>query len=104
MIMSKVKKVDLDTVELAQLIKNLRTFSNDLKKLPKEITKESADIGLEYLQDLYSNTYTDQTIDLSDLKCEVVETSKGHSIVASSAEILYAEFGTGEKVLIMVIH
>lgn len=95
--MSRVRKVNLDTTELSRLINNLRSFSNDLKRLPSDISKEVADIGLEYLENLYSNTQTDQTIDLSDLRCEVVETSQGHSIVASSAEILYAEFGTGEE-------
>ena len=95
--MSKIKKVNLDTVEIATLIKSLRTFSTNVQKLPKEITKEVADTGLEYLQDLYGRTYYDETIDMSDLRCEVIETANGHSIVASSKEILYAEFGTGEE-------
>lgn len=97
MIMKKTKKVNLDVNELNSLIKSLRTFSNDLERLPNKITKEVADKGLDYLEDLYSNTYVDETIDLSDLKCQVIETNNGHSIVASSKEILYVEFGTGEE-------
>ena len=97
MTMSKVKKVNLDTVELATLIKSLRTFSTNIQKLPKEITKEIADIGQEFLEEQYANTHTDQTIDIDTISTDIIETQNGYSIVASGEEILYAEFGTGEK-------
>ena len=97
MIMSKVKKVNLDTVELASLVRNLRTFSNDLQKLPKEITKEIADIGREFLEEQYANTHTYQTIDINSISTDVIETHNGYSIIASGEEVLYAEFGTGEE-------
>lgn len=95
--MNKVKKINLDTNELSALIKSLRTLSNDLQKLPKDITKEVANIGQEYLENEYANTKTDQTIDIGTISTEVVETSRGYSIVASGEEVLYAEFGTGEE-------
>lgn len=94
--MSKVKKVNLDTKELATLIKSLKTFSSDLKKLPKDITKDIAEIGQEFLENEYANTKTDQTIDIDTISTEVIETNNGYSIVASGQELLYAEFGTGE--------
>ena len=97
MIMNKVKKINLDTNELSALIKSLRTLSNDLQKLPKDITKEVANIGQEYLENEYANTKTDQTIDIGTISTEVVETSRGYSIVANGEEVLYAEFGTGEE-------
>jgi len=95
--MSKVKKINLDTNEISSLIKSLKTLSNDLQKLPKEITKEIADIGQEFLENEYANTKTDQTIDIGTISTEIVETSKGYSIIASGEEVLYAEFGTGEE-------
>lgn len=94
--MSKVKKINLDTKELTSLIQSLRTFSNDLKKLPKDITKEVADIGQEFLENEYATTRTDQTIDINSISTDVIETSNGYSIVASGKDLLYAEFGTGE--------
>ena len=95
--MNKVKKVNLDTKELSSLISNLRTLSADIKTLPKEIAEETANVGKEYLDDLYSNTRTDQTIDINSIKTRVDETSTGYSIVATGTEVLYAEFGTGEN-------
>lgn len=95
--MKITKKVNLDTNELNSLIKSLRTLSNDLHKLPNEISKSIADEGIAYLENLYSQTHVDPTIDMSDLRCEVIETNKGHSIVATGSEILYVEFGTGEE-------
>ena len=41
--MKITKKVNLDTNELNSLIKSLRTLSNDLHKLPNEISKSIAD-------------------------------------------------------------
>lgn len=90
-------KVNLDTNELASLIKRLRTFSNDLQKLPKEVTKEIANIGKEFLENQYATTQTDQTIDIDTISVDVVEKSNGYSIIASGEEVVYAEFGTGEE-------
>lgn len=97
MIMNKVVELNLDTRDISSLIKNLRTFSNDIKKLPDEIAREVANVGKNYLDDLYANTHTDQTIDISSIKTRVEETNKGYSIVATGKDVLYAEFGTGEN-------
>lgn len=95
--MNKVKKVNLDINELNHVIKSLRTLSNDLDKLPKEITKEVAEIGLEFLEREYASTYTDHTIDLDTISTDIIQTTNGYSIVAQGEELLYAEFGTGER-------
>lgn len=97
MTMSKVKKVNLDVNELNSLIKSLYTLSSDMRKLPKKITKEVADIGQDFLENQYANTRTDHTIDIDTISTEVIEKGNTYQIVASGEEVLYAEFGTGEK-------
>ena len=91
------KKIKLNNKDISSLINKLQVLSKDLKKLPNEINKEIADIGLDYLNREYENTKTDHTIDISSITREVIPTSKGYSIVARGKDVLYAEFGTGEK-------
>jgi len=95
--MNKVKKVNLDVNDLNSLIKSLKTLSSDLEKLPKEITKEVANEGLKFLEREYISTYTDHTIDISTISTNIIETNNGYSIVAQGEDLLYAEFGTGER-------
>lgn len=90
------KRIKLDNKDISSLINKLQVLKSDLKKLPHEINKEAAEIGLEYLNKEYANTNTDHTIDINSIETEVIETTKGYSIIAKGSEVLYAEFGTGE--------
>lgn len=90
------KKIKLDNKDISSLINKLQVLKGDLKKLPKTISKEIADIGLGYLNNEYANTNTDHTIDISSIETDIIETAKGYSIIAKGEEVLYAEFGTGE--------
>lgn len=90
------KRIKLDNKDISSLINKLQVLKSDLKKLPHEINKEIAEIGLEYLNNEYANTRTDHTIDINSIETDIVETTKGYSIVAKGSEVLYAEFGTGE--------
>lgn len=94
--MSKTRKLRLDTNDISYLITDLKILSNNLKKVPKEISKEVANLGKEYLDNQYDTTNTDQTIDINTISTEVIEKNYGYDIVASGKEVLYAEFGTGE--------
>ena len=91
------KNIKLSNKDISSLINKLQVLKDDFKKLPRNINKEVAEIGLDYLNNEYSSTRTDHTIDISSIDTEVIETSKGYSIVARGSEVLYAEFGTGEK-------
>ena len=90
------KRIKLDNKDISSLINKLQVLKSDLKKLPHEINKEIAEIGLEYLNNEFANTRTDHTIDINSIETDIVETTKGYSIVAKGSEVLYAEFGTGE--------
>ena len=90
------KRIKLDNKDISSLINKLQVLKSDIKKLPHEINKEIAEIGLEYLNNEYANTRTDHTIDINSIETDIVETTKGYSIVAKGSEVLYAEFGTGE--------
>ena len=90
------KRIKLDNKDISSLINKLQVLKSDIKKLTHEINKEIAEIGLEYLNNEYANTRTDHTIDINSIETDIVETTKGYSIVAKGSEVLYAEFGTGE--------
>lgn len=90
------KRIKLDNKDISSLINKLQVLKQDLKKLPDSISKEIAKKGLKHLNELYDSTHTDHTIDINSIETDIVETSKGYSIVARGSEVLYAEFGTGE--------
>lgn len=94
--MTMNKKIKLNNKDISSLINKLQVLKQDLKKLPDSISKEIAEIGLEYLRNEYANTITDHTIDINSISTDVVPTSKGYSIIASGKDVIYAEFGTGE--------
>ena len=91
------KNIKLSNKDISSLINKLQVLKDDFKKLPRDISKTIAEEGLEFLDSQYASTTTDHTIDIGSISTEVIETSKGHSIVAKGSEVLYAEFGTGEK-------
>lgn len=95
--MKKVKTIKLSSGDINSLIASLKDISKDFDNLPKEISKETAELGKEYLEEEYSQAVHDQTIDLSDLSIEVEETSRGHRLIARGSQVLYEEFGTGEE-------
>ena len=95
--MSKIKKINLDTNELNSLIKSLRILSDNLKKIPDDISYEIAKQGEEFLDNQYKSTHTDHTIDINSINTMITRKQNGYSIIAYGEELLYAEFGTGEE-------
>ena len=95
--MIKVKTVTLDTKDINSLIKSLKTLSSDVKKLPREVCRDVALLGKEYLDEEYAQAQTDQTIDVSSINTSIKRLSNGYQIKASGKDVIYEEFGTGEE-------
>lgn len=94
--MIKVKTVTLDTKDINSLIKSLKTLSSDVKKLPREVCRDVALLGKEFLDEEYAQAQTDQTIDVSSINTSIKRLSNGYQIKASGKDVIYQEFGTGE--------
>lgn len=94
--MIKVKTVTLDTKDINSLINSLKTLSSDVKKLPREVCRDVALLGKEYLDEEYAQAQTDQTIDVSSINTSIKRLSNGYQIKASGKDVIYQEFGTGE--------
>lgn len=93
--MNKTINVGLDTGELTDLVKKLKQLSNDMKKLPSLLAEEVAHDGFLQLNLEYGLTPEDNN--LQDINTKLEKTNKGYSIVAEGRDVIYAEFGTGDK-------
>ena len=94
--MSKVN-VTLDNVQ--NVINALEELQRDYEKLPKLIAKDLADIGKDYLNEQYASSPNrlDANIDFSSITISTEEHDKGYKLIATSPDILYEEFGTGDR-------
>ncbi len=95
MTMSKIKKINIDNRDINDLIKSLTKLSNDINELPKEISKEIAEIGLVKLNDFYGSKVDDPNI--TDIQTSIRETATGYQIISKGRDVIYEEFGTGDK-------
>lgn len=93
--MNKTINVGLDVGELTDLVKKLKQLSNDMKKLPDLLVEEVAHDGFLHLNTEYSLTPQDNNI--QDINTDYRRTAKGYTIVAEGQDVIYAEFGTGDK-------
>ena len=93
--MSKIKKINIDNRDINDLIKSLTKLSNDINELPKEISKEIAEIGLVKLNDFYGSKVDDPNI--TDIQTSIGQTATGYQIISKGRDVIYEEFGTGDK-------
>lgn len=90
-----MSKVTVNLSDIDKLIGALEQLKSDIKTISVETSKEVAEEGLKYLSKQYSKLYQDDN--LTDIKTSIKKTEKGYSIVASGNDVMYAEFGTGDK-------
>ena len=91
----KMSRVTVDLNDINKVINALEILKDDLEKLPNKVSNEIAETGLKYLNKQYSNLYSDPNI--TNISTQVKKTSKGYSIFAYGKDVVYAEFGTGDK-------
>lgn len=91
----KMSKVVVDISDIDKVVNALEILYQDLQKMQKEIPKEIAEEGLKYLNKQYSNLYDDPNI--GNISTKITETSKGYNLSAYGEDVIYAEFGTGDR-------
>ena len=93
--MNRVKKIQISSNDINELISGLKTLSNDIEQMRSDIPLQVAHQGLTYLDKQYANTPDDENI--TDITTSVGKTIDGYAILSSGYDVLYAEFGTGDE-------
>lgn len=87
--------MSLNSKDLDNLISKLETLNKDIKKLPNKLSEEIAIEGFRELNRNYSLTPYDDNI--QDVSTSVESSGNKASIIAQGRDVIYAEFGTGDK-------
>lgn len=93
--MNRVKKIQISSNDINELISGLETLSSEIKQMSMDIPLQVAHQGLTYLDKQYANTPDDENI--TDITTSVGKTANGYAILSSGYDVIYAEFGTGDK-------
>lgn len=93
--MNRVKKIQISSNDINELISGLETLSSEIKQMSMDIPLQVAHQGLTYLDKQYANTPDDENI--TDITTSVGKTTNGYAILSTGYDVLYAEFGTGDK-------
>lgn len=89
------KKIGLDIKQIDNLIKSLNNLSKTLKKMPTEVTNEIGELGLEILNEKYSQRKQDANI--TDINTSIKSSENRCDILSQGKDVIYEEFGTGDK-------
>lgn len=89
------KKVNINVSDLDNIINALQTYIKDLNEISKTLPKSIAEEGLKKLDKEYENLYDDEN--LTDIHTTTRKTENGYDLVAYGNDVVYAEFGTGDK-------
>ena len=93
--MSKNKSIGLDIKQIGDLIKSLNTLSKTLEKMPNELVNELGALGLEKLNEKYSQRKQDENI--TDINTSIKPSENRCNILSQGKDVIYEEFGTGDK-------
>lgn len=89
------KNVRLSSSDINKTIKSLKKLKETIKDVKKDIVKDVAEDGYNYLIEQYSNRFEDENN--KDIHVKLQKTSNGYKIVAYGKDVVYEEFGTGDK-------
>lgn len=89
------KKINLSSSDIKDLKTSLETVRKKMDSLKKELPLKIAEDGLKYLDSLYASTPSDENIE--DIRTSIKKTMNGYSIMSTGKDVIYAEFGTGDK-------
>lgn len=93
--MSNQKTINLDLKAISNLTNNLEMFSNELTRMQDSLSEDIASTGLIYLQNQYASSKKDDNI--TDINPGIEKTMNGYNIISSGKDVIYEEFGTGDK-------
>lgn len=93
--MSKTKNFNFNTTSIDSLINDLERLSMSINDMGKRITYDVAAVGFGNLYNEYANRVKDPNI--VDINIGIEPTTNGHRIVSQGRDVLYEEFGTGDR-------
>ena len=93
--MSKNKDFNLNTDSINSLVKSLETLSSEIDKMGKKVTYDIAEVGFRNLYNEYANRVKDPNI--VDINIGMEPTTNGYRIISQGRDVLYEEFGTGDR-------
>ena len=93
--MNKTKRIQISTKDINELISSLEMVSKDIENLRDELPFTIATQGLAFLNKQYAQTPQDENI--TDVNPGVVKSENGYAIISEGRDVIYAEFGTGDK-------
>lgn len=89
------KKIGLDIKQIDNLIKSLNNLSKTLKKMPTEVTNKIGELGLEILNEKYSQRKQD--VNITDIHTSLRPGDNKCDILSQGKDVVYEEFGTGDE-------
>lgn len=93
--MNKVKQFNLNEDSINSLIDDLQKLSDNINTMGKTITHDIATVGFVNLWNEYHNRVKDPNI--VDISIDIVPITNGHNIISTGKDVIYEEFGTGDK-------
>lgn len=90
-----MNKINISIDNVDTIINALQVLYDDYKTMGETISKDIANDGLKYLDKQYQSIYQDPNI--GNITTKTKKTDNGYNIVASGKDVIYVEFGTGDK-------
>lgn len=90
-----IKSLKLSSTDIENLIKGLENARKEINNFKDYLPHDIAKLGLDYLNSLYASTPLDENIE--DITTSIKKTTSGYSIISRGKDVLYEEFGTGDK-------
>lgn len=88
-------EITIDMFDLKGTIKGLKSFCDNLDKEMDELIKDVVENGETYLKALYSSKEEDPNI--GEISTDYKKINDGYELIAKGKDIVYEEFGTGDK-------
>ena len=93
--MKKNKNFNLNKNSISSLISNLENLSKSIDNMREEITEDVSKLGFNKLCSEYGHRVKDANI--VDINVIREPTSNGYRIISQGRDVIYEEFGTGDK-------
>lgn len=93
--MKKNKNFNLNTNSISSLISDLENLSKNIDDMSKQITDDVSKLGFNKLCSEYGHRVKDANI--IDINVIREPTSNGYRIMSQGRDVIYEEFGTGDK-------
>lgn len=89
------RNVVIDESNIQDVINAFETIYNDIDKYVKKTNKKIMQESKKYLDKQYSSRFKDPNI--TDISTEYEKIDNGYKLIAKGKDVIYEEFGTGDR-------